>query len=87
MSWSEDFEYFGSDGTVIAAHSGIAHRMSECKLTITGYNVQTWYSHIVITVDDSQLVLQGDAIGFIDTRRAEANCGCDVVYCKFLFCC
>ena len=85
MSWGEDFKYFGSEGTIKAAHSGTAYRMSECKLTITGYNVQTWYSHIAITVDDNEYVWQGDVIGFIETRRSQANCECDVVYCKANF--
>ena len=82
LSFDEDFEYFDSRGTVIAAHSGTVHIASDCSLLITGYELMTWYSHISITVKPFQEVEQGDVIGFIETRRSVANCDCDVVECK-----
>ena len=56
--------------------------MSDCKLSILGDGVMTYYSHMVITVEPGKHVVQGDAIGYIDTRRNEANCECDVVNSK-----
>ena len=37
----------------------------------------TVYSHIRVDVKNNQKVEKGDAIGFIETRRMEANCKCD----------
>ena len=87
MSFEEDFSYFGSEGTIVASHRGTAHRPhgSPCKLAIVGVHLQTWYSHMRITVEDYQEVEQGDVIGFVETRRSQANCECDPAYCKCKF--
>ena len=82
LSWGQDFRYFGSEGKILAAHSGKACHVSECKLSITGHGIMTYYSHIRIIVDNWAYVRQGDVIGLIDTRRKEAQCECDVVYGK-----
>ena len=79
MNFGEDFSYFKSAGTIIAAHRGIAHHLSPCKLAIVGDNWQTWYSHINIAVGNFQQVEQGDIIAFIEMQRLVANCECDPV--------
>ena len=82
MAFEEDFSYFGSEGEVIAAHRGTARHLASCKLAIVGENLTTWYSHIIITIEDWQEAEQGDGIGIVETHRSQANCECDPTYCK-----
>ena len=79
-----NFSYFNSFGRVHASHSGVAYRDKEfpCRVEIhrLGENgILTTYSHIRVDVANNQKVVKGDAIGFIETRRMEANCACDPV--------
>ena len=76
------FDYFGSEGAVIAAHRGVARRLGPCKLAIQGWRFRTWYSHISTTVENGQIVEQGDVIGFIEQDRSSANCHCDQIFSK-----
>ena len=79
-----NFSYFNSFGRVHASHSGVAYRDKDfpCRVEIhrLGENgILTTYSHIRVDVANNQKVVKGDAIGFIETRRMEANCACDPV--------
>ena len=76
------FSYFDSLGTVHASHSGYAYVNKDfpCRVEIHRpgeKGIITTYSHIRVDVKNNQKVEKGDAIGFIETRRMEANCACD----------
>lgn len=78
--FEQTFDYFQSSGEVIAAHSGTAvvQKDNDCKVIILGKNLNTYYSHIDITVKHGQHVDQGDTIGLISIRRIKSNCNCDI---------
>ena len=78
MGFGHGFEYFNSQGEVVAAHSGEVHVVSPCKLLVKSNKITTFYSHINISRSSGEYVRVGEHLGFIQLHRESANCNCEV---------
>ena len=78
MNFGQTFEYFNSDGTVVASHAGEVVVDNDCSMSIYGDNVQTYYSHIKVKSNNGDRVEQGEEIGQIALSRERANCNCEI---------
>ena len=72
------FDYFGSEGKVVAAHGGEVFRISPCKLMVRAPDLWTYYSHIRLVANNGDRVRPGDLLGYIELDRASSNCNCEV---------
>ena len=77
-AYGYDFDYFGSEGKVVAAHGGEVFIISTCKLMVRAHDLWTYYSHIKIKVKSGDRVRPGDALGYIELDRVNSNCNCEV---------
>lgn len=72
------FEYFDSDGEVVAAHGGEVFVISSCKVMVRAHDLWTYYSHIRVSVQSGDRVRPGDHLGYIEIERSAANCNCEI---------
>ena len=77
-AYGHDFDYFDSEGRVVAAHGGEVFVIASCKLMVRAHDLWTYYSHIDIKVKSGDRVRPGDLLGFIATNRVNSNCNCEV---------
>ena len=77
-AYGHDFDYFESEGKVVAAHGGEVFVIASCKLMVRAHDLWTYYSHIDIKVKSGDRVRPGDLLGYIATNRVNSNCNCEV---------
>ena len=78
MGFGHGFEYFNSDGHVIASHSGTIYVHSPCSLQVQSPYYNTFYSHISVERRTNDFVRAGDILGKIQLDPYNANCNCEV---------
>ena len=80
MGFGHSFEYFNSEGAVIASHSGYILIHSPCSLQIKSQDYTSYYSHLKIDseISSGKRVQAGDLIGHIQVDPQGANCNCEI---------
>ena len=79
IGWNHDYDFLGSDGSIVASHTGTVYIHSTCSLEIKAGRYSTFYLHIRVSesLTNDILVKQGDVIGTIERRPDQANCLCN----------
>ena len=78
QAFGHGFDYFNSEGEVVAAHGGEVYVLNSCKLMVMTHDVWTYYSHIKVNVRSGDRVRPGDHLGYIELGREASNCNCEV---------
>ena len=78
QAFGHGFDYFDSEGEVVAAHGGEIFVVNSCKLMVMTHDVWTYYSHIKVNVRSGDRVRPGDHLGYIELDRASSNCNCEI---------
>ena len=80
MGFNFNFNYFHSDGEVVASHSGYILVHSPCSLQIKSEYYTTYYSHMKISseISSGMIIRAGDLIGRIQLDPHDANCNCEI---------
>lgn len=78
-NWKQNYDFLGSNGTVVAMHDGTIYKHSSCSIEIKRGRWSTYYGHVDVleTLQNGTSVQAGDVIGEIELRADPALCLCD----------
>ena len=77
--WKFNYDFLGSNGSVVASHDGLVYIHSTCSLEIKYGAFSTYYSHISVSpgLKNNMQVRKGEYIGKIEVQPDKALCLCD----------